>query len=453
MKQHFVQLIQLLLLVVLPITNDFAKMPICSAVSYILIECFTYLLSKYNVFSQKDDGFRYVKVTSNYTKLFTNYILNKYPNNIKISSYSSFNDLNIVNASNLMDVFEHNSNKYLMMIQIVTDDKGIYDDKNNKENIFGSYKPMDEKDHMCCIVIKSTAPIDVIKIYIDHVTIKSTRECKNNSDCCDIIIISIRKQSDGSLQTTYNRKSYLTNKTLDNLILSNNVHDLLFDNVLKFICCKEKYQSLGLPHKQNYLLYGEPGTGKTSIVKCIAKEYSFSIIPIDLTVISENAILIKMIQEIDRLVNGRHILLFEDIDRCPLFSDNDEEKKKCGITEDCLLNVLDGIDEPNNRLIFFTCNDKSKIMKNNALTRPGRIDIMVYITYCDNDQIKRIFKLHFGDDDIKLVDGITITPAFLIQIILHFKNKDMVLDVLNKIRNFTDNNLDMIVDSYKDKMD
>lgn len=126
---------------------------------------------------------------------------------------------------------------------------------------------------------------------------------------------------------------------------------------------------------------------------------------------------------LDWVPNGRYILTIEDFDRHQMFTNPKQyNTKKDRITMQCLLNIIDGIVETYGRLLFITCNDKTKIEKVNALIRPGRIDKVIEVTHCDELQATGLINNFFDLSDIKSQsiskDKLrpNVTPAELIKV-------------------------------------
>jgi len=125
---------------------------------------------------------------------------------------------------------------------------------------------------------------------------------------------------------------------------------------------------------------------------------------------------------LDWVPNGRYILTIEDFDRHQMFTNPKQyNTKKDRITMQCLLNIIDGIVETHGRLLFITCNDKTKIEKVNALIRPGRIDKIIEVTHCDDSQatglINNFFDLSGSKSQLITYDNLkpNVTPAELIK--------------------------------------
>ena len=236
------------------------------------------------------------------------------------------------------------------------------------------------------IVIKSkNATPNIIKEYIKKITICETK----NTNVIKVYRPSIRGKKKDEQIIEWESIHVRTNKTLKNTIYSKEVEDQLFDDTNRFMVNEQWYMDRGLPYKRGYFLYSTPGQGKTSVAKILANKYGIPVFCLDLTIVDENATLIKLITEINYSAgNTRHILLIEDIDRTDFIN---PRYRNPHLSMDCFLNAIDGVTEPHGRILIITANDPELILNNTALMRPGRIDKSIEFKSCNKMQIIKMY--------------------------------------------------------------
>ena len=92
-----------------------------------------------------------------------------------------------------------------------------------------------------------------------------------------------------------------------------------------------------------------------------------------------------------------------------------------------LLNLLDGILETPGRILIITSNYPDRL--DDALIRPGRIDLNVRVGHCDIDMINQMFQFFYENSYFTVGNDFRfkkkITPAELNKIMLdNFNNID-----------------------------
>ena len=261
------------------------------------------------------------------------------------------------------------------------------------------------------------------KIITEHTEVVS----KKNKEQAWIIKPIFGKKSDDSdvTELQYGRHiTFNTSKSFDNLFFDGK-EDLI--KRLDSFVNRNKYKTLGLPETLGILLYGEPGTGKTSCIKAIAKHLDMSLIIVPMSQIKTKKRLeelffshrisipqenrIYVFEEIDcngweTIVRDRNLPPLEDekqVDLLSLFKkdgggDKEETEKKPKRTDKDLdkltlggiLEIIDGLVECPGRVIIMTTNHKEHL--DSALLRPGRIDIDIEFKKLRHCHIAEIYK-------------------------------------------------------------
>ena len=239
------------------------------------------------------------------------------------------------------------------------------------------------------------------------------------------------------------------------------------------------------------MLDGNPGTGKTSVIKCLANYLNRHLIVINMNKIKTNSELNNCFFENtysnknkDGSISFRDkIYVLEDIDCCidivkernnkkksnesnesndsddsdvSNVSDDDIEIKSCKnkrkkiiknlfkvkdnpdkLSLGHVLNLIDGIKETPGRILIITSNYVNKI--DSALKRPGRIDIKLTMTYVNYNTLNDMYNYYFNetfntdDDKIKNIINYCITPAEITNILVNSDDKIEFIKLLNEL--------------------
>jgi chaperone BCS1 len=263
----------------------------------------------------------------------------------------------------------------------------------------------------------------------------------------------------------------------------------MFINQLNFFLENETwYKNKGIPHHLGILLHGNPGCGKTSIIKATLENTGRHAFVIPLNRVKtcgelENIFYSENVDDINIPINKR-IYIFEDVDcvsnivfdrKNKKNKDNDEEddsdneeyssatnnnlnkniinliknnkktsfKHSDKLNLSCLLNIIDGIIETPGRIIIMTTNYPEKLDK--ALLREGRIDLNIELKLFNKTMIKQLLLLFYevlneyfeNNNSFNQIIDYKISPAQIINICQ--KNIDNIDNTINELIKITNN--------------
>ncbi|CCA70759.1 related to BCS1 protein precursor [Serendipita indica DSM 11827] len=198
-------------------------------------------------------------------------------------------------------------------------------------------------------------------------------------------------------------------RPLSSIVLEPGVKDMIVADCKDFLRSEDWYAERGIPYRRGYLLHGVPGSGKTSLIHALAGELGLDIYVVSLSAKGMND---TMLMNLMGRIPQRCILLLEDLDAAftrsvtrdatstgvPMSSKstsstNTTESDGNSLSLSGLLNALDGVAASEGRLLFATTNHIDRL--DEALRRPGRMDVWINFKYATKWQAEGIFKCFF----------------------------------------------------------
>lgn len=188
------------------------------------------------------------------------------------------------------------------------------------------------------------------------------------------------------------------------------------------------YETRGLPYKLTYIFHGEPGTGKTSLIKALASHFEMNICLINLATMSDSTL-----ERALSTAPTNSMIVIEDFDSSTVThsrrglnlraepveastatiaaapnaanatlaaapTTNLADLLQSPLTLSGLLNALEGVVELDGKLVFMTTNVYNQL--DPALLRKGRVDYTYEIERLRHREIVDYVRLMFPNDGI-----------------------------------------------------
>jgi mitochondrial chaperone BCS1 len=162
----------------------------------------------------------------------------------------------------------------------------------------------------------------------------------------------------------------------------------LFQDIDRFLASRETYRQRGIPWRRGYLLYGLPGTGKSSVIRAIASHYGRELVSLSLTDMDDSALLRAW-----SAITATSVIALEDVDS--VF----EGRRPLGeLSFSALLNTLDGAGAVEGSIAILTTNHRNQL--DPALTRPGRCDRVFELGYLSPETCAKMFLCFFPQPEL-----------------------------------------------------
>ncbi len=194
---------------------------------------------------------------------------------------------------------------------------------------------------------------------------------------------------------------YTKDYSWEDLFFPNNLKNEIRSIVENFLLSKDFYIKNKIPWKKGMLLYGEPGNGKSSLIKTLMSEYDFK--PITVVPEANDASIREAFSYAEE--QSPSLLYFEDLD----------SMLERSINTSTFLNLLDGVSAKNGLFVVATANNINKF-KSNIINRPSRFDRKFEIPLPDEKMsliyLKRWFGDFFPEEKLKNISKLSVQNKF-----------------------------------------
>ena len=233
---------------------------------------------------------------------------------------------------------------------------------------------------------------EFVKLFEKDMVINRNALLKIRSDSPTLNVYTDYHEGDG---WTYWEKSLTINKRrLNTIYLPYEQKKKLVDTINNFYASKQFYIEHGIPWNLKILLYGEPGTGKTSIVKMIASEWNCNLY--ECTGGKGGKFIPNAISDDSEDVNYP-VFSISDIDKYPFLINEPkveldkesakDDKMNYKLSFGAMINALDGVTSGEGRIIIMTTNHIEEFSE--AFLRPGRIDLLMEIKPVGEEEFRK----------------------------------------------------------------
>lgn len=239
---------------------------------------------------------------------------------------------------------------------------------------------------------------------------KVTVVAKNNTPSkpsCRVFTLAF--DDDNEMYTRGGNK--VLTKDFDSIYTDETTKTRLINYIDKWKQSSELFDSLGISHKLGILLYGEPGTGKTSISKTIASYLHCSLYTVSLSKLKP-----EYISEFRQLAEDHDntVILLEDIDY--VFGKREQDfTQEQRVAGQALLQLLDGAESMPRTVFIATTNAIESL--DEAITRDGRFDLKINMGNIDKPVAEKMCEgFHLTTEQIESIlqdETFPINPAHL----------------------------------------
>lgn len=207
-------------------------------------------------------------------------------------------------------------------------------------------------------------------------------------------------------------------RSLSSIVLPDGAQFKILADIQRFLLEEPRYRERGIPYRRGYLLHGNAGAGKTSVVIALAGELKRHLHVISLA--QKGLDDLKLFQLFAH-ISPNSIVLLEDIDCAFKQRNKTGDALESQVTFSGLLNVLDGVFAKEGRILFMTTNHIEQL--DEALIRSGRIDYRLEFKNATRAQALEMWEKFFPGEpaapEIVAVEDYQYSMAKIQEMLIH----------------------------------
>lgn len=279
----------------------------------------------------------------------------------------------------------------------------------------------EEENIALTCVGRSTQPIkDLINVAREHYL--------NKGKSCTVVRRPSPKEQRGRGRSPWTKVATRPSRPMATVVLDHEQKNRVLIDINEYLhpSTPRWYANRGIPYRRGYLFHGPPGTGKSSLAWAIAGVFGLDIYCISLV---DPSLTEEDLGMMFVALPRRCVVLLEDIDSAGLSKRQEAEiteepktgsesaakigadftrtiksvrktgqidMESQGISLSGLLNAIDGVASHEGRVLLMTTNFPDKL--DEALIRPGRVDMKVKFTKATRFQIYELFTRMYSAD-------------------------------------------------------
>jgi ATP-dependent 26S proteasome regulatory subunit len=187
------------------------------------------------------------------------------------------------------------------------------------------------------------------------------------------LIQRVEDQTERYLETGYGRTRLQGKYDWDSVVLNSTVRRMVRNDFELFFEREDWFRQHNLPYRRGYLLWGDPGNGKSATIRIMAAHPYIRSYSLDLSDSDErNGGVLQLFERAAAHAPG--LVILEDLDRS--FPSEGKRTRERAVSFSTLLNCLDGAGSQPGVIVVATANDPT-CLDAAILKRPGRFDRVV----------------------------------------------------------------------------